>query len=132
MIQIPAQYQQYFPNGLDGPVDWENIRKLPGPIRDWLWSQGIDVDQKAASAAARREVQPGLEGDLAGAQKEYDTAPDIARTSTIEDTKRAGNYGETPQARASQEYEAGMRAKGIQTASESRIKELKKQLGYPV
>lgn len=135
MTQVPEQFQQYFPGGLaDGAVDWENVRKAAKKnmaLSLWLNQNGYDVNSLAGAASAKRVARPGLEGDLAGVQKEYDDAPGIARTSAIEDAKRVGTYADEPNFMKGLDVEVGNRTKGIQTASKARIDELKKQLGYP-
>lgn len=70
-------------------------------------------------------------GKLVEAERENEDAGKIGRTSAVEDARRAGTYADEPNFMRGLDYEAANRAKGIQTASQSRIAELKKQLGIP-
>lgn len=133
-MEIPPQFQQFFPGGIEA-ANWEDVRKAAKgsmALNQWLKANGYDVNALAWEASQKREARPGLEGSLASTQKEYNEAPAIARASAIEDAKRVGTYAEDPNFMKGLDYEAGLRTKGIQTASKSRLDELKKQLGYPL
>lgn len=102
-------------------------RKLGGPLSP----QEQEAIQWYDQYRANPTPQSDDVGMLIQAERENEDAGSLARTSTIDDAKKAGTYADEPNFLKGMEVEVGNRAKGIQTASQTRIDLLKKQLGMP-
>ena len=121
---------------VNSPVEYSllqaALKKRQQPFVN-LTPQEQEVLKWYDSYRANPTPQSDPTGQLIEAEREDEEAGKIGTASATTDAQKAGTYaGKDPNFMRGLEYESGLRASGIRTASKARQDELKRQLGLPV